>query len=334
MEKWRLSTQLNNADHISHDGFMHHRKLASYRTPSPAVEYEEYPWSNATTMHSYQPNLSKLSRHQSSVDLSIWTNTKYNVKSLGRVERTTTSVKGSLSVDSMIGQECENIMKEDPKFEIVKDKDGECIIETSKFDEYNSKLSLLMKNETIDTYLRPLVGYVEEFSPEFSLQACPIKVGLDQEIINTMKSDLQDHAFCQLPEPTTVSRTIFISLAAREVKEFTLKSMGTASVTLSSSPNPNLPVFNENISVRKLFSPRSRDVDESRVQRIDELLDSIIDVAKSISENDTLTSKGAVNTISEENNDCDEDRDLNNSEDNELSFSKIRELMNEMFQVC
>ncbi|KAI5954042.1 hypothetical protein CANMA_004881 [Candida margitis] len=65
--------------------------------------------------------------------------------------------------------------------------------------------------------LLPCVGYCDEYRPEFILQSCPINPKLEQQVMSSMKNDLiyyqNNYKYSKI-----TTRTIFISLRAREIK--------------------------------------------------------------------------------------------------------------------
>ncbi|EGV62173.1 hypothetical protein PSN45_000894 [Yamadazyma tenuis] len=89
--------------------------------------------------------------------------------------------------------------------------------------------------------LPPSVAFTDEFRPEFVLQSCPINPRLEQQIISSMKNDLLFHQNnCHVDNITT--RTIFVSLRAREVKLIEMKigddpsTVVTTPAAMSTSP--------------------------------------------------------------------------------------------------
>lgn len=74
-------------------------------------------------------------------------------------------------------------------------------------------------------FLQPHVAFVEEFRPECVIQSCPANPKLETQVINAMKNDLifyQNN--CNFKK--VVSKTVFISLRARDIKLIELKVGG------------------------------------------------------------------------------------------------------------
>lgn len=84
------------------------------------------------------------------------------------------------------------------------------------------------------------VAFSDEFRPEFSIQSCPVNPKLEQQVMNTMRNDLLFYQNNSKYEAIT-TRTIFISLRAREIK---LIEMNLQNPTTSTSPNETSTAMN------------------------------------------------------------------------------------------
>ncbi|ABN64277.2 predicted protein, partial [Scheffersomyces stipitis CBS 6054] len=232
--------------------------IQSMRTPSPAIEYEEFQWQPTTPMSianniSHSSNNSqhgtivgtptKLSRTQSMYDLynmnsngnNVMNEESYNDGSATNshmknitIKRAKSSVYAPLVDDiavknitehnkSVIKSKCEEIMKlrysvknsHNSILEInpIKTKPK---VETHYIDIDEAEM---LKNKP----LLPIVAFTDEFRSEFSIQSCPVNPKLETQVTNCMKNDLMFYQNNYDYESIT-SRTVFISLRAREIK--------------------------------------------------------------------------------------------------------------------
>ena len=119
---------------------------------------------------------------------------------------------------STIQTKCKQIMESTPKFN-KQDK----VLEV---DETGASPSSSIGNEDVTTststifkhnILLPCVGYCDEYRPEFILQSCPINPKLEQQVMSSMKNDLIYYQN-NYKYNTITTRTIFVSLRAREIK--------------------------------------------------------------------------------------------------------------------
>lgn len=142
------------------------------------------------------------------------------------IKRTKTSVFTPLIQDNMvknigehdrslIKQKCKLIMDNKPKY-VNENNEENHVLEVESndmIDEGNKETSTIFKHKG----LLPIVAFSDEFRPEFSVQSCPLNPKLEQQVMNNMKNDLLFYQNNNSYEEIT-SRTIFISLRAREIK--------------------------------------------------------------------------------------------------------------------
>lgn len=257
--------------------------MQSLRSPSPAVEIDEFNWHssskpininsnnnmNNNSSHPIPMTPTKLSRTQSIYDMynmnslmnvmdeedlvddTLSDHTRSNAspsnvasptgtatpvstpatihKSL-EIKRTKTSVFTPLINDNMIKNvdehnqhairmKCQAIMNQKPRFRKIK-----TCLETytrhNLVDVDKSTDAGEEEEEGIVFKHKPLlssVAFSDEFRPEFSIQSCPVNPKLEQQVMSTMRNDLLFYQNnCKYENITT--RTIFISLRAREIK--------------------------------------------------------------------------------------------------------------------
>lgn len=206
-----------------------HISFLSLKTPSPAVEEEAFNFSmtnssNATPSPVLTSNISQsvgfkpLSKTQSMFDLYNNSNSHSKIKSktlgdvISRSKASVYSNKDFSKNDDVIKDKIKNIMEQD--FEFLEFNDDEDTLEIKDESHF--------QNLTKYEMLPPNVAFSDEFRPEFTLQSCPMNPRLEQQIISAMKNDLLFHQNnCKVENITT--RTIFISLRAREVKLIEMK---------------------------------------------------------------------------------------------------------------
>lgn len=145
-----------------------------------------------------------------------------------------------------IRRKCNLIMEESIKYTVDSEKNA-------LFVPPPGSSSLIQR-----TPLLPNVAFVDEFRPEFSLQACPMSASLENLVISAMKNDLLVY---------DCSKTIFVSLRAREVK---LIEVGPDSTRKF------------NVSIRKIISPGRCYLDRSKVSGIEEQLQTLTRIVSGI----------------------------------------------------
>ncbi|KAG7191353.1 uncharacterized protein KQ657_003525 [Scheffersomyces spartinae] len=210
----------------------------SLRTPSPAIvdHYDDIQSFQPISSHHQQhliPTPNKLSRTQSMYELYNKTSTNmpgiYDnstgvlaIKDNLTLKRSNNSAYLPLIDDSAvknvvahnnncIKRKCSEIMNS-KKLEVTKNETLNAL-EIPLYTNKELDGSLLIKKKP----LLPVVAFADEFRPEFTIQSCPMSPKLENQILIAMKNDVlfyQTH--CQFESVT--SRTIFVSLRARELK--------------------------------------------------------------------------------------------------------------------
>ncbi|EGW33504.1 uncharacterized protein SPAPADRAFT_55372 [Spathaspora passalidarum NRRL Y-27907] len=131
---------------------------------------------------------------------------------------------------STIRSKCRSIMLMS-KYRVKKatDDEGTLEIDNINYDNNENDEDVVFKHKA----LLSSVAFSDEFRPEFSVQSCPINPKLEQQVMNAMKNDLLFYQNnCNYDAITT--RTIFISLRAREIKLIEMNLQNPPSTTLSS----------------------------------------------------------------------------------------------------
>lgn len=190
--------------------------VQSYRSPSPSTEYEEYPWNKPVYVSQAQPlQPHSLPRTMSTFDLTQnMGKLKRTTPKLPHIERTAINV---LKVgDSNISKQQRLAEKRRELLELMQRP----VSTTLEYDPIKAVSVLNVEYDTIDSAesttlkpLAPLCGYISDFSPGFALQACPLAPELESKVSTAMRADLNYYQ---------QSRTVFVSLRAREVREFVM----------------------------------------------------------------------------------------------------------------
>lgn len=257
MDKWKSSfagSQLNHYNHsfeIEANADSSKKPTAAFlRTPSPSLECDELPWLPSAS--SLSPARHKISRTQSMLDLYNHTlqSKRPAASEMPAVDlkRTMSSIFLPLVSDkaydlspsngeriktkcSMIMRALVSLGKKADQTLVVHPVQIETITSSSTFFEQSTITSLRSgASESAPSQsnvgwlsvakksvLPANVAFVEEFRPEYVVQSCPINPKLEGQVMNAMKNDLlffQNN--CGYERVT--SRTVFISLRAREIK--------------------------------------------------------------------------------------------------------------------
>ncbi|ODQ79318.1 hypothetical protein BABINDRAFT_167189 [Babjeviella inositovora NRRL Y-12698] len=119
---------------------------------------------------------------------------------------------------------CRFIMLSDP---VIEDGGLEEVSLLNVVGCRNSHFDLQAFNQT-NEYSRefpllPIGGYLDEFRPEFIMQACPISTSMEQQISKEVVRDVKLHQ-ATLDYEEVISRTICVSLRAREIKEISCRA--------------------------------------------------------------------------------------------------------------
>lgn len=242
--------------------------ILSFRTPSPGYEIDEPTWeSSAQSFTCLSPGKLKISRTQSMLDLYNYTLNQFNRPQATEMpsmnlKRTVSSVYVPLQLEKgqdissanseRIKRKCAIIMESRVSYgmksdltllvnivEVQQPSSASTYFEQSTITSHKSTNSSIIDISgplNKKTILPPNVAFVDEFRPEFVVQSCPVNPKLEVHVMNAMKNDLlffQNN--CGYEKVT--SRTVFISLRAREIKMIEMKVGGHDK--MPPSPNPN-----------------------------------------------------------------------------------------------
>ncbi|SGZ56707.1 CIC11C00000002672 [Sungouiella intermedia] len=256
--------------------------ILSLRTPSPGLDPEDPMWEpTAQSLSGLSPARQKISRTQSMLDLYNHTSqTKRPVASempSVNLRRTMSSVyvplqsdKGQdirLSNKERIKLKCGMIMR--TRVSLGKKMDQTLVVNPVHMDRTSSsstffEQSTITSEETRSSgindssigdvsnahwlpvnkkcVLPPNVAFVDEFRPEYMVQSCPLNPKLEAQVMNAMKNDLlffQNNCGYEL----VTSRTVFISLRAREIKTIEMKVGGQDKLQTSTHIAAPMPPF-------------------------------------------------------------------------------------------
>lgn len=245
----------------------------SLRTPSPAVEIDEsLPYHNNSSNVGNIPHNSssstKMARANSMFDLynnnssykrnaigiiqeegkgpgmkrsntSIYTpalRDTYKLKNINDFNRNIIKSKCSLIMKARIsvGDSVDKTLNINSIIEKNEDESDSCYGDESTITSSTkiNEIAPLIKHRP----LFPNVAFAEEFRPEFILQSCPINSKLESQVMTTMKNDLLFYQNnCQFEKVT--SRSVFVSLRAREIKVIEMNVGETVSGQVETSPN-------------------------------------------------------------------------------------------------
>ena len=163
---------------------------------------------------------------------------------------------------------------------------------TSKHDERQifSKNTILKHRA-----LKPNVAFSDEFRPEFNIQSCPINPRLETQVMNSMKNDLLFYQTNSQYE-NIVTRTVFISLKAREIEVIEMatnnqvgeedsNSQAISPMSVSSSSPTHGEYFDQEIGtqlkpryktrIKKVYTPLKNSGDLEAIHRVQTILDEI-----------------------------------------------------------
>lgn len=163
---------------------------------------------------------------------------------------------------------------------------------TSKHDERQifSKNTILKHRA-----LKPNVAFSDEFRPEFNIQSCPINPRLETQVMNSMKNDLLFYQTNSQYEKI-VTRTVFISLKAREIEVIEMAtnnqvgeedrySQAISPMSASSFSPTHGEYFDQEIGtqlknryktrIKKVYTPLKNSGDLEAIHRVQTILDEI-----------------------------------------------------------
>lgn len=334
--------------------------ILSLRTPSPAYEYDEPLWeSPSQSCTSLSPAKLKISRTQSMLDLYNHTLSQQkrpvaNEMPPLNLKRTMSSVYVPLQSErgqdilghnnDHIKQKCAQIMRarvsHGPKTDLCLTVNpivvtgtmfGEQTAEQTRITQQHSNgADASASNGSLVTRkcaLSPNVAFVDEFRPEYGVQSCPVNPKLEVLVMNAMKNDLlffQNN--CGYEKVT--SRTVFISLRAREIKLIEMNVGGhdkpttpqhgisvpippfaSTQMLLSVSSSPPVSSFFQNSDssyaqherkagspgtnystvIRKIFTPKSISGDKAAIQAVGTQLERLSRVVAKINNDGAAT---------------------------------------------
>ncbi|CDK29747.1 unnamed protein product [Kuraishia capsulata CBS 1993] len=190
----------------------HSLSFSHLRTPSPAFEYEEYPW----TISQHSPR-----KVPSMVDLM---GTR-GVPKPPQIRRG----------PSLIGSISEETTKQEPgtivgkRYDEIRQRCRSIMLDDISLTSENGVVNVLFPHQIMALpqrkVLLPLCGYLEQFCPEFSMQSCPISGHLENAILDVMKDDVNRMDLSQpcFSKGSVITKTILVSLRAREINEFEIR---------------------------------------------------------------------------------------------------------------
>lgn len=225
------------------------------KCPSPALS-EENPWDLSTLNTPNSPFKPRCSRTQSVFNVCNDVTRKYKEVplklSMPDLERSTHSIYVPIStLDSCVQTRNEkaihacvsSIFEKDVVVGAHTDLNLVLKLSSSSLKGTSKPPSVLSDNHSTSTFvnetpgtysttplqrrlfLQPNVAFVEEFRPECVVQSCPVNPKLESQVMSAMKNDL---IFYQntCGYKRIVSKTVFISLRARDIKLIELRVGG------------------------------------------------------------------------------------------------------------
>lgn len=141
--------------------------------------------------------------------------------------------------------------------------------------------------------LVPVVPYTDEFRPEFTLQSCAMNPRLEQQIISSMKNDLLFYQNnCDIKNVS--SKTILVSLRAREIKTIQLQLGGN--VLPGESMSPLQSYFSDRshpykTTIKKVFTPQKSSGDMDAISAVEIVLNELNELFDDVKYNDEFYDK-------------------------------------------
>ncbi|VEU22980.1 DEKNAAC104246 [Brettanomyces naardenensis] len=235
MERWKMNNLASRGGFASTSPPRHDFGSIIDRTPSPATDYDEYPWKGSTPG---TPLYKTLSREPSSTfsggSTPTTSETKFGSYGVGisgpsklssfnklfhsyvakrkfHVQRTATRlISSKVEQSKVIGNKISAIMNADLNFTYTDRGD------ISVLSVENEEAA--PDDDAAPYKLPPLVGYTEKYLPHFSLMSCIQPGNLETSIFESMSEDVRRM------DAGSVSDTYVINLRQREVKLFELRS--------------------------------------------------------------------------------------------------------------
>lgn len=286
-------------------------QVLSLRTPSPALDLDEPLWE--TGVDALLPPRLRISRTQSMLDLYQHGIRRPNGVTAVSVQRTMSSVYVPLhgengpptseSNSGAIKRKCGAIMQAHveatPVSGLVVAVDPVMHASSSVLDQSTLTSQKHLTEQTRISrrcVLPPTVAFVEEFRPEYAIQSCPVSSKLEPHVMNAMKNDLlffQNN--CGYERVT--SRTVFISLRAREIKLIEMKVGHDRSVSATPTPSTSPGSFMDALErrssyttvIRKIFTPKSVSGNREEILWVAEQLEKLISVVTSVNNGGAVT---------------------------------------------
>lgn len=254
--------------HITGGSLSKRNSVQYMRTPSPAVEHDEFNW------HPQPPN--RANRKPANIDAKHENGYELIRSTTGIYP--TYKVQGKTLLhnipqminDARIKAKCSKIMNS--KLLVSSYSSNTLSIEVGEDDlggEDDSTITLLSDVSGRVAHCKPLLpvaAFSDEFWPEFVLQSCPLSPKLESQITTAMKNDL---LFFKNSCGYNVvsSRTVLVSLRAKEIKLFEMKTVpdegGETTATAYKS------------SVRRVFSPQKNHGDKDLIAKVEAKFDRV-----------------------------------------------------------
>lgn len=258
--------------HITGGSLSKRNSVQYMRTPSPAVEHDEFNW------HPQPPNRSN--RKPANIDTKHVENGYELIRSTTGIYPTY-KVRGKTllhNIPQMINEariraKCSKIMNS----KLLVSSYSSNTLSISDGDEDDSlggddqstitSLSDVSDRIAHSVPLLPVAAFSDEFWPEFVLQSCPLSPKLESQITTAMKNDLLFFKnSCGYNDVS--SRTILVSLRAKEIKLFEMKTVpgdegGDNTATAYKS------------SVRRVFTPQKNHGDKELIAKVEARFDRV-----------------------------------------------------------
>lgn len=217
--------------------------IQSLRTPSPAIEHEEYNWNPTPRACRMFPIEAKDANNN---ELIRTTTGAFPTCKVGR-KHSLIHVPRILN-ERRIKSKCQRIMLAD--FSVSRVSENTVQVETKHHDD---------KPVVHGVSLLPTAAFSDEFWPDFVLQSCPINPKLETHITTAMKNDLLFFKNSCNYERVS-SRTVLVSLRVKEIKVFEMK-------TISSDVNEQATAYKT--SVKRVFSPTKNHGNKELISQVE-----------------------------------------------------------------
>ncbi|CCH42476.1 hypothetical protein BN7_2021 [Wickerhamomyces ciferrii] len=271
LQNWKNSTNNGNTGDVISSG-------SSFKTPSPGLEYDDYPW-NSNHNGSINNNISN--GYSTGSNMNTMNNNSIKFKKIElnslNIKRSTTTLfkinnnisKNGIEGKDKFSQEFNDLMNSDIDYNYNYDSSKSVSILEIPFDDEDQEDS---EDKDYDYKKLPkLCGYVQDYLPDFHIQACPNSQDLESKIISSMKNSLTQF---------NKSKTFLISLRIREIKEIQLTKNDEKRYTSSIrkiyyNSKPNLNYLNQDNytkieilfeKIRNLFKQDENDEEINKIR--------------------------------------------------------------------